>query len=109
VAVLFMDKEPVDNPPGCSNCSHYYITHDANFRYGCRGLGFKSQRQPSLDVFEASVQQCHYFQKKYAPDPSADDLVWNHAITRAQTEWHSHWVDSSGTDPASMASMLYYM
>lgn len=59
-----MDTEPGDKHPGCNNCTHYYITHDAYFRYGCRALGFKSQRQPILDVIEASGQQCHYFQKK---------------------------------------------
>jgi len=59
-----MDIEPADKPAGCNDCTHYYITHDAHFRYGCRALDFKSQRQPILDVIEASGQQCHYFQKK---------------------------------------------
>jgi len=61
---ISMDTEPADKPAGCNDCIHYYITHDANFRYGCRALDFKSQRQPILDVIEASGQQCHYFQKK---------------------------------------------
>ena len=59
-----MDTEPAGKPTDCNDCTHYYITHDANFRYGCRALDFKSQRQPILDVIEASGQQCHYFQKK---------------------------------------------
>jgi len=59
-----MDTEPDDKPAGCNDCTHYYITHDVNFRYGCRALDFKSQRQPILDVIAASGQQCHYFQKK---------------------------------------------
>ena len=60
----FMETEPGDQSSGCNNCTHYYITHDANFRYGCRSLDFKSQRQPILVVTEASGQQCHFFQKK---------------------------------------------
>jgi hypothetical protein len=59
-----MDTEPDDKPASCINCAHYYITHDINFRYGCRALDFKSQRQPILVVMEASGQQCHFFQKK---------------------------------------------
>lgn len=59
-----MDTKPGDKPPGCNNCTHYYITHDADFRYGCRALDFKSQRQPVLDVIASSGQPCLYFQKK---------------------------------------------
>ena len=59
-----MDTEPGSKPPSCNNCTHYYITHDAHFRYGCRALDFKSQRQPILDVIEASGQPCLYFQEK---------------------------------------------
>jgi len=59
-----MDTEKIGNPPSCNNCAHYYITHDAHFRYGCRALDFKSQKQPILDVIEASGQQCHFFRKK---------------------------------------------
>jgi len=59
-----MDTKLDAKPQDCNNCTHYYITHDANFRYGCRALDFKSQRQPILDVIEASGQRCHYFRKK---------------------------------------------
>jgi len=59
-----MDTEQGEKPLGCNNCTHFYITHDANFRYGCRALDFKSKRQPILIVIEASGEQCHYFQKK---------------------------------------------
>jgi hypothetical protein len=59
-----MKIEPSKKILGCSGCTHYHITHDANFRYGCRALDFKSQRQPILDVIEASGQQCHYYQQK---------------------------------------------
>jgi len=59
-----MHTEPADKPADCNSCIHYYITHDAHFRYGCRALDFKSQRLPILVVVEASGQPCHYFQKK---------------------------------------------
>jgi len=59
-----MDIEPGGKPNVCNSCTHYYITHDASFMYGCRALDFKSQRQPILVVIESSEQQCHFFQKK---------------------------------------------
>jgi hypothetical protein len=59
-----MATHPRPARPSCNNCLHYYITHDAGFRYGCRALDFKSQRQPILDVIAASGQPCHYFNKK---------------------------------------------
>lgn len=50
--------------PDCNRCQHYYITHDPDFRYGCRALGFKSWQQPALDVLASSGEPCHYFQQK---------------------------------------------
>ncbi|OIQ86956.1 hypothetical protein GALL_311750 [mine drainage metagenome] len=51
-------------PVACHGCSHYFITHDANFSYGCRALRFKSRQQPMLDVIAASGQQCLFFRRK---------------------------------------------
>lgn len=48
----------------CHQCVHYFITHDAVFRYGCRALGFKSRSQPGREVIAASGEQCLYFQAK---------------------------------------------
>ena len=48
----------------CNQCAHYFITHELPFRYGCRALDFKSQRQPVLDVMAASGQGCFYFQPR---------------------------------------------
>jgi len=59
-----MRTDPNDKPSDCKHCTHYYITHDASFRYGCRILDFKSQRQPNLDVQEASGEQCKFFIRK---------------------------------------------
>jgi hypothetical protein len=59
-----METKPRENHTGCNNCIHYYITHDTNFRYGCRALVFKSHRQPILEVIDASGQPCQFFQAK---------------------------------------------
>ncbi len=59
-----MTTKPDKKRPDCNSCVHYYITHDASFRYGCRAFAFKSQRLPILDVVEASGEQCHYFLQK---------------------------------------------
>jgi hypothetical protein len=59
-----MDTESGDRPGSCNDCIHYYITHDANARYGCRAFGFKSQRSPLIEVIEASGEPCYSFQKK---------------------------------------------
>ena len=60
-----LPKPILDQVPRCNGCVHYYITHDTHFRYGCRALGFKSQRQPVLDVIEASgLQGLQFLAKK---------------------------------------------
>ncbi len=57
-----------DGQPTCRYCKHYHITHDPDFRYGCRALGFKSRYQPCLDVISASGEQCLYFMPKFTAD-----------------------------------------
>ena len=48
----------------CRDCMHYYITHDAAFRYGCRALDFKSRRLPEREVIDASGQPCQYYSRR---------------------------------------------
>ena len=55
----------------CLRCQHYYITHHATFRYGCRALGFKSRTLPCREVVAASGESCHYFAAK--PERRAPD------------------------------------
>jgi hypothetical protein len=50
--------------PDCTECSHYFITHEAGVPYGCRKFGFKSARKPMLDVLEASGERCFGFEKR---------------------------------------------
>ena len=42
----------------CFTCEHFYIT------YGCRAMGFKSFRMPSVDVYGASGADCTLFTPK---------------------------------------------
>jgi hypothetical protein len=57
----FNTPPPGGQIPHCRLCRHYYITHDKNFPYGCRELGFKSAREPMRDVLESSGEHCLYF------------------------------------------------
>jgi hypothetical protein len=48
----------------CRLCTHYYITWDERFPYGCRAMGFKSKAVPSLTVFRSSSLPCQMFEPK---------------------------------------------
>jgi hypothetical protein len=53
----------------CFFCKHFYITHNQRYPYGCRIIGFKSARMPSVDVFLNSDMECGLFsQKEIKPD-----------------------------------------
>ena len=45
----------------CFSCEHFYITYDPRHPYGCRTMGFKSFRMPSVDVYGASGADCTLF------------------------------------------------
>ena len=63
----FLRNQPRDLPcdsPRCADCVNYYITHEPNFPYGCRKLGFKSAQSPALVVAKASGQPCLNFVRK---------------------------------------------
>ena len=48
----------------CFSCSHFYITYDPPFPYGCRAVGFKSRRMPSQEMLASSGIDCQYFVEK---------------------------------------------
>jgi hypothetical protein len=48
----------------CFSCEHFHITYEAKFPYGCRVMGFKSVRMPSVDVFVNSEMDCNLFTLK---------------------------------------------
>ena len=59
-----------DNPKkegtliNCFFCTHFHITYDMKFPYGCRAIGFKSARMPSVDVHNNSQMDCTLFVRK---------------------------------------------
>jgi hypothetical protein len=48
----------------CFSCEHFYITYEQRYPYGCRIIGFKSARMPSVDVYINSDMQCGLFSEK---------------------------------------------
>ncbi|MDD3845211.1 MAG: hypothetical protein PHC90_02485 [Syntrophorhabdaceae bacterium] len=66
-----MDKDPFTmgrkgqgGTINCFSCSHFYITHEKTFPYGCGAMGFKSRLMPSREVFSSSGIECQAFSKK---------------------------------------------
>jgi hypothetical protein len=64
------DEIEAEQAPDCQVCEHFFITHDASFPYGCRGMNFKSKRLPMLDVIEASDTWCRVFQPRTVESPA---------------------------------------
>lgn len=52
------------NEVNCRNCKHFYITWHKNFPFGCRAIGFKSKKLPSIEVKTTSGIDCIRFSKK---------------------------------------------
>lgn len=48
----------------CFSCEHFFITYERKYPYGCRVIGFKSARMPSVDVYATSDMPCGLFQEK---------------------------------------------
>jgi hypothetical protein len=48
----------------CHKCRHYYVTWEKEHPHGCRAIGFKSIRLPSIEVKASSGKDCLYFQLK---------------------------------------------
>jgi len=49
------------NKVNCFLCRYFYITHEQNFPYGCRAIGFKSKYLPSFAVYSNSGLECQSF------------------------------------------------
>jgi len=56
------DRE--DKEINCLSCSHFYVTHDVSFPYGCRAAGFKSRFMPSREMYAHSGMDCQLFTGK---------------------------------------------
>jgi hypothetical protein len=50
--------------PVCLRCTHYFITFDPQFPYGCRAMNFKSRTAPDTEVRAASGMDCQLFRPK---------------------------------------------
>lgn len=48
----------------CLSCRHYYLTYDPRQPYGCRAMGFKSAKAPSLIAFETSGMICQLMEPR---------------------------------------------
>ena len=49
----------------CFSCSHFYITYEQDFPYGCRAVGFKSRPMPSQVMYVSSGIDCQLFKEKH--------------------------------------------
>lgn len=58
------ENQPAIKTINCFSCEHFYITYEAKFPYGCRAMGFKSVRMPSVDVYVNSEMDCNLFTLK---------------------------------------------
>lgn len=56
----------------CAGCSHFFITYDTAFPYGCRAMGFKSRRYPYYEVQTASGLPCQMRQAAGSPKENSN-------------------------------------
>jgi hypothetical protein len=54
-------KDRTDLEIHCTACKHYFITHDPQFPYGCRAVGFKSRVRPCREMTAHSEIDCQCF------------------------------------------------
>jgi ribosomal protein L37E len=57
-------EQPVAEHILCRRCRHYKVSWDPNAPHACEAMGFKSQKLPSLVVYEASGIDCQMFAPK---------------------------------------------
>jgi hypothetical protein len=48
----------------CFSCSHFFITHEPDYPYGCRAAGFKSRMLPAKMMHVYSGIACQLFKEK---------------------------------------------
>jgi len=52
------------NKINCYECKYFFITWSNNFPKGCKAFGFKTNKLPSVSVFESSGELCRAFMQK---------------------------------------------
>lgn len=55
-----MESERVN----CYKCKNFYVTHEPQRPYGCKGMKFKSKIIPSRVVYMSSGKECMLFSPK---------------------------------------------
>lgn len=58
-----LGKDP-DEIIDCHKCEHYYVSWDKDFPHGCKAMGFKSKRFPSIVVRDNSHSKCLFYKVK---------------------------------------------
>jgi|TARA_B110000977_G_C10704589_1_gene348768 hypothetical protein len=51
---------------GCNSCKYFYITWNKKLPYGCRAMGFISEKLPCIDVVVIEGRDCLSFEEKNA-------------------------------------------
>jgi hypothetical protein len=51
----------------CRTCKHYRVSWDPRAPHSCSAIGFKSQKLPSLIVYESSGIECQLWEAKGPP------------------------------------------
>jgi hypothetical protein len=54
----------------CRRCIHYFVTWVPSAPHGCKVMGFKSHRLPSVVVYQNSGDLCRAYRPKHSDDPS---------------------------------------
>jgi hypothetical protein len=56
--------EPAAQAASCRACKHYRVSWDPRAPHACIAMDFKSQKLPSVIVFESSGLECQMFEPK---------------------------------------------
>jgi len=48
----------------CFKCKFFYVTWDPKHPNGCKAMGFKTKRLPSVIVFQSSGNPCQVYKEK---------------------------------------------
>jgi hypothetical protein len=59
------DQKNQKTAVNCFSCSHFFITHEPDFPYGCRTVGFKSRLIPAKVMYTHSGVECQLFKEKH--------------------------------------------
>ena len=55
---------PSAQQASCRRCKHYRVSWDPRMPHLCAAMDFKSQRLPSIVVYESSGMECQMFEAK---------------------------------------------